>query len=145
MSATARSIPGVPRLEGWLTLAEAAEVIGITRQAAWVRAARGRFETLRMIAATYVLAEDEARRAAAERTARQATRKPGGLSDRQAETLVGILTGSEDQDYSFFIATGRALERRGLVDNGCLTARGREIAEALIAAASQHGESEPDM
>ena len=112
---TAKLSIDAPHLEGWLTLTEAAKRIGISRQAMDRRAHRGKLATLCKIGCALVLAEDEVAALAAEYAGRNATPSLG-LSKRQAETLLNMLL-SRRADYSFFVTTGRALIKRGLIEN----------------------------
>ena len=49
----------VPRLDGWLTLPEAAELLGVTRQQAFKMAKQGAFKTEHRIGQTMVVKNSE--------------------------------------------------------------------------------------
>lgn len=49
----------VPELAGWCSIQEAADRLGISRQAVWSRLSRGDFPSARRVGEMYVLLESE--------------------------------------------------------------------------------------
>jgi hypothetical protein len=121
-------------LRGWLTVAEASRRAGCVRQTIHAAAKKGQIELRRLSNGLCLVHEDEFARWAAERKPKG--RRPFGLSPRQAELLLSLHLGHRGvHDYSYFITTTRALEKRGLLQsNGYghrLTSEGIEVAERL--------------
>jgi len=70
-------IQDAPKLEGWVTLAEVADILGISRQHAWRMAAAqpSKWETLHQIGNSnvYVVSLEEVRQRGARRSAHNVT------------------------------------------------------------------------
>ena len=128
------STSSVPRLEDWVTLTEAAEILGTSRQTVHNRVARGCFQALRTIGGVRIVREDEVR-------AQMPVRRRGdipNLSVRQVETLIRMLSPDTPRPwngYSHYVNTARSLVARGLVEphRSQLTDEGRRVAERLAA------------
>lgn len=128
----------IPPLEGWLSLNEAAERVGITRQGIWAAAKRGQITGLRRLGQAIAIPETEVARYASRPQVQDdpfaEIRRLAGYRPtiQQANFLLDKLHGRRNADYSWFIATAKALSRRGLLGDGSrLTEKGRAVAVAL--------------
>jgi hypothetical protein len=123
----------IPRLDGWLTLREAAQRIGMTRAGLHLAVGRGEFSSVHRIGSQLILSEAEVARAAAQRQ----PRRPGlPVSLPQAKALIDMLTDDDPRGFRGpypDLRVTRSLREKKLIDDyWSLTDEGRAIAQSVL-------------
>lgn len=123
----------IPRLDGWLTVAEAASQLGMTRAGLHVAIQRGEFSSVRRLGRTLILSETEVQQAEVRQP------RPGRLpvTPAQAKVLAAILACEDPRGFWGpwpDIRVSRSLRKNGLIDEyWSLTTEGRTVAQLCAA------------